>query len=102
MRSQVVAIRDTLGDKAESKPEPNNAAPFDVERATQAISQLKKLLEANDGNAAEVLPELQDAVAPVAGKEDLVALQEAMSDFDFEGALAKLGAIALVCTQIGK
>jgi two-component system, sensor histidine kinase and response regulator len=102
MQSQVAAIRETPGYSAEPVPEPASAAPFDADRATDVISHLRSLLEANDGGALEVLPELQAAVAQAARKEDLIALEEAMNDFDFGAALAKLNAIAQICEQDGK
>ena len=102
MQSQVAAIRDALGSEADSELQSNNAASFDAARAARVVSRLKEALEASDGDAIEMLPELQDALAGTAGKEDLIALQEAMNDFDFETALVKLSAIAQVCEQNGK
>jgi two-component system, sensor histidine kinase and response regulator len=102
LSAQVKAIHDALDGGATAQPHDAVTEPFDVERATLAIGRLKVLLESSDGNSHEALPELRNATAGVAAEEQLVALQEAIDDFDFESALNKLDTVAQACHRNGK
>jgi hypothetical protein len=55
------------------------------------------LIEANDGDAADALPAVEEALAGTVDKPRLDALRDALGDFDFEGALSKLEEIAKQC-----
>ena len=67
---------------------------FDPEAASAAIARLKGLIEANDGEAVDALPELEHALAGTADRSHLDGLRDALGDFDFEKAgslLAEIG-----------
>ena len=70
---------------------------FDPVAAAAAMAKLRALIEANDGDAAEALPSVEDALAGTVDKARLDALRDALGDFDFEGALSKLEEIAKQC-----
>ena len=61
------------------------------------MARLRTLIEANDGDAAESLPAVEDALGGTVDKPRLDALRDALGDFDFEGALTKLEEIAKQC-----
>ena len=98
---QVTAINQALLDSAPARPEETRTAPFDEEQATVAISRLKVLLEASDGDAEQAFRSLHDAVAGIVEKPDLDALSASINDFDFEAALVKLDEIAQCCRRNG-
>jgi two-component system, sensor histidine kinase and response regulator len=86
------AIREALQDEAAPSPAPSEMA-FNPERAMSAIKRLRDLLEAGDGEALGALPELTDAMAGRADKKEFEALEAAIGDFDFDGALRALTGI---------
>ena len=102
MQSQAAAIREALGADAGSSAEPTPSTPFNPERADSAIKHLRELLDASDGNALEAIPEFMEAVGGKASRKDLESLQTAISDFEFESALAKLNLIEQECELSGK
>ena len=63
-------------------------------RPAAAITRLKILLEASDGDAEEAFRGVQTAVAGAVEKAQLDALGASISEFDFEAALLKLDEIA--------
>jgi PAS domain S-box-containing protein len=88
---QVALIRDALSTFGVTA---GPAQAFDRERAVSAIARLLSLIQANDGDAADVV---QEVAAALAGKVDaarLDALRSAIDEFDFEGARTKLVQIA--------
>jgi two-component system, sensor histidine kinase and response regulator len=92
---QVDAIRGALGS-----PVPAGVgAPvaFDAGAARVAIGRLRGLLAASDGDAAGAFPGLAGALAGAVGQPRLDALEKAIGEYDFEGALSKLDAIARDC-----
>ena len=68
--------------------------PFDPERASAAIAKLKALIEANDGEAVDAFPELEQALAENADRSHLDGLRDALGDFDFEKAASLLAEIS--------
>ncbi len=102
MQSQVAAIHEALdtgeGSMAQQRPQ----APFSADRADSAIKHMRELLDACDGNALEAVPQLVDAVRGRASTNELEALQAAISEFEFEGALAQLNVIEQECELSGK
>jgi two-component system sensor histidine kinase/response regulator len=102
MHSHATLIRKVLGREAVQLPEEESQAQFDANRAARAITRLRKLLDSSDGDALQIVPEVVNAVKGVANPKDLEALQEAMNDFDFDGARARLDSIARACEQSGK
>jgi two-component system, sensor histidine kinase and response regulator len=100
LRMHVNAISEALHDSAPEPESPPEA--FDAARAASAVSQLRTLLEASDGDAQEAFQQLRDSVAAAVEKSDLDALNESINNFEFEQALAKLDEIAHLCEQNGK
>jgi two-component system sensor histidine kinase/response regulator len=94
---QVHAIEQALRESTPARREAVLPLPFNGEAASSAITRLKALLDASDGDSEEAFGCLQDVVAGVVEKQDLDALSTAVSDFDFEVALVKLDAIAEQC-----
>lgn len=101
MGTQVQAIEKALRDSASAPAETVQTLPFDVAAATAAIEQLRRLLEASDGDSEESFRNLQDAVAGVVEKPYLDALSASINDFDFDAALVKLDGIAERCARNG-
>jgi PAS domain S-box-containing protein len=91
--SQVQALREALGDGAQTGPEQKVSAPFDAAAALAAASRLKALLEASDADAEAAFSQMQAAVAGQIEKTQLSALGDAISEFDFERAILKLDEI---------
>jgi two-component system sensor histidine kinase/response regulator len=102
MHSHVTSIRKALETELANKPAEESSTEFDADRAARAITRLRELLDASDGDALQIVPEVVKAVRGVANPKDLEALQEAMNDFDFDGARARLNSIAQSCEQSGK
>ena len=88
---QVQAIRSAFGEAA---PAAAPAAAFNAEAATAAVARLKSLIEANDGDAADAVQTVAEALAGKVDAQRLDALRAAIDEFDFDGALSKLGEIA--------
>jgi hypothetical protein len=101
VRVHVAAINEALKVSA---PQPPSlpAQPFDPERATEAVSRLRALLEASDADAQEAFNDLQVAVASAVEKSRLDELNDTINNFEFEQALAKLDEIAHACQSNGK
>ncbi len=95
LAAQVEAIRRTLGAPVPEPAAP--AGPFDAEAARAAVSRMRRLLAASDGEAAEAFADLAGTLSGAVGKASLDALGEAIQGFDFDGALSKLDAIAGEC-----
>jgi two-component system, sensor histidine kinase and response regulator len=89
---QIEAIRSALG--AGEAPPTAAAAPFDAEKATAAAARLKALIEANDGDAADAIQPVADALASSVGAQRLGDLRTAIDEFDFDRALSILNEIA--------
>jgi HPt (histidine-containing phosphotransfer) domain-containing protein len=84
--TQVQAIRAVLAG-----PAPQTVVTeLDSEKADAAVSRLKSLLEANDGDAAEAVNAVADILAGHADGQLLAELRAAVDEFDFDGAKAKL------------
>ena len=90
----VRAIRVALGEPAPAEA-PKGA--FDSKAAAVAVARLKSLIEANDGDAADAVQQVADALAGRIDARRLAALRGSVDEFDFDGALAKLGEIASEC-----
>jgi PAS domain S-box-containing protein len=102
MGTQVYAIEKALRDSAAARPEELRTSRFNVEAATDAISQLRILLEASDGDAEESFRRLKDAVAGAVEKQHLDGLSAAINEFDFDAAMVRLDEIAgTLCTKGG-
>jgi signal transduction histidine kinase/DNA-binding response OmpR family regulator/HPt (histidine-containing phosphotransfer) domain-containing protein len=101
MGTQVQTIEKALRDSTTARQETVHTSPFDEETAAAAIAQLRRLLEASDGDAEASFLGLQNAVAGVVEEPYLHGLSESINDFDFASALVKLDEIAQRCTRNG-
>jgi two-component system sensor histidine kinase/response regulator len=101
VRVHVAAINEALKVSAPDEPA-LPAQPFDPERATEAVSRLRALLEASDADAQDAFHDLQVAVGSAVEKSRLDELNDTINNFEFEQALAKLDEIAHVCQSNGK
>ena len=99
LSTPVHAIETALRNSAPARPEKVWTPSFNREAACGAITRLKTLLQASDGDAEEAFCSFQDVVAGVIEKPQLEALSASISDFDFETALVKLDKIAELCTR---
>jgi two-component system sensor histidine kinase/response regulator len=94
LRVQAQAITEALA-KTESVPSlSDDHSKFDPEAAAAALNNLKRLLEASDGDAEDAFLVLQGAVAGQVPPPLLSSLGNAIRDFEFEAALAKLDKLA--------
>jgi PAS domain S-box-containing protein len=88
---QVASIRAALGEGTSAVP-PQVA--FDAELAVNSIRHLLSMIDANDGDAADVVEEV---TANLTGKVDanrLKALRDSIGEFDWDGARTRLEQIA--------
>ena len=93
----VQAIHRELARTAPAPEAIERPDQFDSEAASVAITRLRALIEANDGDAMNALPSVEGAVAGMVDRARLDALRDALGDFDFEGALTRLEEIAGQC-----
>jgi CheY-like chemotaxis protein/HPt (histidine-containing phosphotransfer) domain-containing protein len=70
---------------------------FDADAASAAVARLRGMIEANDGDAANAFPEVEEALSAIIDKPQLNALRDALGDFDFEGALSALAKMTGQC-----
>ena len=73
------------------------AGQFDPGAARAAAARLRSLLEASDGEATEAVDRLAGALGNKAGSPHLNALRSSVGDFDFVGALQRLGELEREC-----
>ena len=89
---QVEAIRTLSGERctggARRRPRSTRTA------AAAAVARLMSLIEANDGDAADAVQDVADALAGTVDAQRLDALRAAIDEFDFDGARTKLDQIA--------
>jgi signal transduction histidine kinase/DNA-binding response OmpR family regulator/HPt (histidine-containing phosphotransfer) domain-containing protein len=88
----VAAIQKTLpsAEKVESTLSGNG----DPSGALQPLSRLKKLLEADDSEAAEFIVEAQNSFSAVLSRTEIETLTRMVGDFDYESALRAVSGIA--------
>jgi HPt (histidine-containing phosphotransfer) domain-containing protein len=89
MTPQIVAIRNALASLPESTA-PIAAAEFDQAAAAGAIARLKALIDRNDGDAADAVESVAQALAGTVGAQHLATLRAAIYDYDFQKAAAEL------------
>jgi len=88
----VAAIQRTLpsADKVESTPNGDR----DPSVVVQPLSRLKKLLEADDGEAAEFIAEAEGSFSAILSRAEIETLTRMVGDFDYAGALRAVSGIA--------
>jgi len=94
---QIQLIQQAVRDVTPVQPESPRGTRFDADAASSAVERLRVLLKASDGDAAEAFHPLAEALGDKGDKSRLDALNTAISDFDFAGALLKLDEIAAEC-----
>ena len=99
--TQIGAIQGALETAPPSKQSAQRT-PVDTEEAAAALARLQKLLEASDGNAGEAFLVFRNAIAGEVDAGLITALGAAISEFDFDQALAKLKEIARTSTLNGR
>jgi len=62
----------------------------DPQAAAAAITRLRGLIEANDGDAVDAFPAAESALGGIADQSGIDALRSALEDFDFDRARSKL------------
>jgi signal transduction histidine kinase/CheY-like chemotaxis protein len=95
--TQVHAIDQALRDSTSAPPEGMLPSAFDGEAAAVAITRLKSLLDASDGDAGEAFRSVQDVLAGVVDETHMDSLSASISEFNFAAALVKLDGIAEQC-----
>jgi signal transduction histidine kinase/DNA-binding response OmpR family regulator/HPt (histidine-containing phosphotransfer) domain-containing protein len=92
LRAAVSAIQRTLPSPEEAASTPNgDRDPSDV---VPPLSRLKKLLEADDGEAAEFMAEAEDSFSAILSRAEIENLTRMVGDFDYAGALRAVSGIA--------
>jgi HPt (histidine-containing phosphotransfer) domain-containing protein len=88
----VAAIRATLSNRS---PEPNVPSSYaDTTTVVQALARLKKLLEADDGDASDFLLEARPLLAQILLPSELDSLFAHVVNFAYSDALQSLSSIA--------
>ena len=93
MTPMVQAIRRGLAETAPVAAV-EATGPFDAKAAAAAMERIRELIAANDGGAVEALSALESALAGTVEKTKLEALRDALDNFDFDAAGARLEEIA--------
>jgi signal transduction histidine kinase/CheY-like chemotaxis protein/HPt (histidine-containing phosphotransfer) domain-containing protein len=93
----VQAIQAGLSRTAPAPNIPGGRKAFDAEAAAAAVAQLRGKIEANDGDAADAFPAVEESLGSIIDKPQLDALRDALSDFDFERALSTLTKMTRQC-----
>src|SRR3954470_11526219 len=88
----VAAIQETL--PSAEKVESSLSGDGDPSGALQPLSRLKKLLEADDSEAAEFIVEAQNSFSAVLSRTEIETLTRMVGDFDYESALRAVSGIA--------
>jgi len=91
---QMAAIRAALG---EAENQTSLPATFNPEMAGNSLRRLLSLIDANDGDAADVVQEVAANLAAKIDSGRLNALRTSIGEFDFDSARATLVQIAAEC-----
>jgi CheY-like chemotaxis protein len=90
--ASVAAIQKTL--PSAEKVQPTMSGNGDPAIVLQPLSHLKKLLEADDSEAAEFILEAEGSFSAVLSRTEIETLTRMVSDFDYESALRAVSGIA--------
>jgi PAS domain S-box-containing protein len=93
LEAQVRAVAAALQSTQPAATAGPASAPFDAEAASSAAERLKRLLDASDAEAEEAFTALRDALGGRVASAELTALGDAIRDYDFDSAAAKLAGI---------
>jgi len=86
----VMAIRAALPDEAAT----NGGGSRDPATVVEPLTQLKRLLETDDGEAADFMIDARSQLSGVLTPTEIETLSELVGDFNFESALKCLSSIA--------
>jgi CheY-like chemotaxis protein len=87
-------VKAIKGALAATVSVPADARPVsDPASVSAALARLRALVEANDGEAAEAFAEVESVLAGAVDAPLLEALRDALSDFEFDKAAARLDEI---------
>ena len=92
LHDQIERILSAMGPAATDLA--RSAGAFNPEGAARAVSTLRGLLESSDAGAADAYDAFVQEFAMKVTREPLAALGAAITEFDFEQALATLNQIA--------
>jgi two-component system sensor histidine kinase/response regulator len=92
LSAAVVSIRKTL--PSTEKVESTGSGNGDPSAVLQPLSRLKKLLEADDSEAAEFIVEAQHSLSAVLSRTEIETLTRTVGDFDYQSALRAISGIA--------
>jgi CheY-like chemotaxis protein/HPt (histidine-containing phosphotransfer) domain-containing protein len=101
MTTQVTAIHNAFSESAPALRAEAQTLPIHVEDLSEAVDQLRNMLETSSGSATEAFHILQSAGHGIIQQSQLDALGKLINNFDFEAALVKLKEIAATCAQNG-
>jgi len=90
-------IGRALRDTEPAAPPAECPRKFDAKVVAEALSRVKSLIEASDGDAVNALADVESAVGVVVEKADLDAIRSSLDEFDFETALTRLTEIGERC-----
>jgi CheY-like chemotaxis protein/HPt (histidine-containing phosphotransfer) domain-containing protein len=76
---------------------PQAVGEFNAETATAAVRRLSQLIADNDGDAADAMQPVAEALVGKVDAGQLGELRAAIDEFDFDKAAVKLGEIAEAC-----
>jgi CheY-like chemotaxis protein/HPt (histidine-containing phosphotransfer) domain-containing protein len=92
---QFRAIQEATREVTAEQPiDQDKTAVFDKQIALETVARLRALLKSSDGDAFEAFLALENIFTRSLDGPHLKALGNAVNEFDFEGALAKLDEIA--------
>ncbi len=94
LQAQASKVSAALASTQEEGASEARRAPFDAEAASGAAARLKSLLDASDGDSEEAFGAFRDSVGGNVDSSALEALGEAIREYDFEAAAARLDRIA--------
>jgi two-component system, sensor histidine kinase and response regulator len=93
-------VRRKLVETAPAEKPAKSSREYDPEASEAALSRLRSLIEANDGEVADAFAAVEDAVGGLIDKAALDSLKSAIDGFDFEAALSRLDGIAEYCREV--
>ena len=91
LRRMAEAIRSALAATAPAPPPVSRVA--DPEAVSAALTRLRELVDSNDGGAADEFAAVENVLAAAVDAQALNELRDALGDFEFDKAAAKLNEV---------
>ncbi len=95
--SMAERIRRALAETAPAAQAAESLREFDSKAAAAALARVRSLIEANDGDAAKAVADVESTVGSVVDRAALDALRNALDEFDFDTAMKKLDEVVGRC-----